>query len=123
MTRIYDSQCFLDDMTTRYHRRTGKYPTKTEAVKAIRQERRINLPPPRKYWSREFAKKRIYSRSMALELIRRIQESDEPDPVRIIYEVYDWMDEMICSETNGKLAWQFASAMKDAIREILELLE
>ena len=60
---------------------------------------------------------------MALELIQRIQESDESDPIRIIYEVYDWMDEMICKETTGKLAWQFASAMKDAIREILELLE
>ena len=60
---------------------------------------------------------------MALELIRQIQESDESDPIRIIYEVYDWMDEMICKETNGKLAWQFAIAMKDAIREILELLE
>lgn len=82
----------------------------------------VNLPPARTYWSREWAKQRTFSRFIALELIGRIHESDEEDPIRIIFSVYDWMDEILCGEEHGRMAWQFANSMKDAISEVLDLL-
>lgn len=121
-TKSRESKHFVDLLTQRYHDRTGNYPTKEQAIRMIRKARRDYLTPPRNYWSDHVARQRTFSRYMALELIRRIGESEEQDPIRVIYEVYDWLDETISVDEHGQKVWRFSSAMKDAISEIVDLL-
>ena len=65
--------------------------------------------------------KRTYTRFAALELIRQFEEQAETDPVRIIYELWNWFDDMV-EESEQPKTWIFCAAMRDSIKDILDLL-
>lgn len=117
----WEQQRYIDEITMKYHRRTGKYPTKNEAIRAIRSAKHSYLIRPRKNWGRHAFEYRCRVRFACDELIRRIQISDEPDPIKIIYIFKDFMDDMVTLSDN-RITWIFAAQMRDAAGEILEMI-
>lgn len=117
----WESKKYVDELTRRYHEHTGKYPSKDEAIRAIRFGKHAYLIKPRLNWGKHAFKFRCYERFLCDELVRRIRESSDPDPIRIIYAFKDFMDDMVTlSESN--ITWEFAAAMRDAAGEILEMI-
>ena len=123
MTRAeYETEQFVDQATERFHGRTNRWLTKDEATQLIKAGRKSVLTPPRAYWSKEHAKKRVYERFATTEIIRRIWESPESDPIKTIYRLYSLFDDII-AKSDSVHTWLFSGAMMDAIHEVLDLLK
>jgi hypothetical protein len=117
-----ESVCFIKEATDRFHQRTGKYPTKEEAVRAIGSGRRKYFGPPMSHWKEEWAiRRRSCERFAALELIKRINESPEKDPIEIAYQFLDAMDDML-TNSESRHTWVFAGTMETALSTIINEL-
>lgn len=103
--------------------------TKSEAISLLRRYRREELFRPSSRLARISVTYRksgyieeIYSRMLALEMIRRINEAPEGiDALDVIRDFYYWMDDMVTQSENPR-TWAFASTMENEAGEILRYL-
>lgn len=122
MTRDdWESRQYIDRLTDSWHRCSGRYPSKNEVIRLLRIEKKWHLKPADKTMKANSFKFRCYSRFVVDELVRLIRSSEEEDPIRIIYQFMDFMDDMVTYSDN-KTTWVFAGVMRDAARDILDLI-
>ena len=103
--------------------------TKSEAISLLRRYRREQLfkPSPRLarislvYRNSSYIEE-IYSRTLVLELIRKVNEAPEDaDPLSVIRDFYYFMDDMVCESVNPS-TWAFASTLENETGDILRYL-
>jgi hypothetical protein len=117
-----ESVRFVEEATARFHKSTLKYPTKEEAVKALRNGRRETFFAPKPHWRGDrVIYERCCERLAALELIQRIHESPEEDPIKVAYQFLDFMDNMMVN-SESRHTWAFAGTMEKAIHVIIHEL-
>lgn len=122
MTREeYEFEQCVADATKRFHDRTGKYPTKEFVLKTIRDQRNTGRFSPGHFTGTNGIQKQTYIWFAYSETIRRIRENPDPDPIRIIYKFYYYMDDTIGNNDNPCI-WPFLGTMQDAVHKILDLL-
>jgi len=113
----YTDKQYIDMRTRGFHKATGKYPTKEEAIDTIREGRRTVFFIPRGFYPYH-AKKRSLVRFMCLELMRLIDESPEEDPIQTIFAFYSFLDDSM-GNCNGSLWLGTGAEMMRAIDEII----
>lgn len=113
---------WIDEMTRRFHLRTGFYPDSEEAIYQIRKYRRECLIPPRRGWTKYEIKKRSLERFVTTEAIRRIASNEYEDPIRVLYTFKSEADDMIANSENCS-TWDFCGRIFDALRDLLDYLE
>jgi len=122
MTRKeYESQAYVERRVRLFRQRAGHGVTADEAIQTIRAIRREILFPPGKNWPKREAAQRSIERFAAEELILKIADNMDEDPIRIAYEYWSWLDDMHVEGNTGK-CWAFVCDMKNAIEDIVELM-
>lgn len=112
---------WIDDVTRRFHQRTGFYPDSEEVIRQLREYRQKELIPARKGWMKKEVKKRAFERFAITEVIRLICEDTDEDPVRILTKFRSDVDDMIaCSEHSN--TWYISCVIFDTIRDFMEWL-
>jgi hypothetical protein len=122
MTRDeFETQKFIDCQVARFHTRTGRYPTPDEAIRCIREGRRGVYFPAKIYNSDQAVIKRSYFRFASAEIIRLIQKGENSDPIRTIYNLWSFLDDMV-TISECSITWTYAGMMRDATMDVLDLL-
>lgn len=91
------------------------------AIRIIQNYRRRYLFEPRGNWGDYEFNLRSYARWCADELINRICDNSWGDPIRIIRNFRNEMDDRIC-RSNRPITWTFASYVLNGSEDILDLL-
>lgn len=102
--------------------------TREEAISLLRRYRREVPRYNLQFWSgfgtrfNYHANKSVYERFLVMELIRRINESDQ-DPIEVVRDFYYFMDDILCeSEDLKPVAHYFESLMENMTGDILRCL-
>ena len=112
---------WINEMTRRFHLRTGFYPDSEEVIRQIRKYRRECLIPARRGWTKYEVKKRSLERFTMTEAIRRITDKRNEDPIRVLYTFKSEVDDMI-AESECCSTWEFCGRIFDALRDLMEYL-
>ena len=123
MTREeYEFDSCVTTAAKHFHEQSGNYPTKEFVVRMLQEKRNAFRFSPDCHWRATRIQKQTYIWFAYSETIRRIVESSETDPIRIIYRFYYYMDDMIGKHANDNLmVWEFMGTMQDTVRKILDL--
>lgn len=117
----WESSAYVERLVDSWHIDTERYPSKNEAIRLLELDKQyrqgtLKFPVTKRKFNFQ-----AYAIFLIDELIKRIRSSEETDPIRIICQFMDYMDDMV-TESNNKRTWVFAGLMRDAARDILEHL-
>ncbi len=119
----YSSQCFIDERVNAYYASGGRRMTKEEAIDAIRVARDKYWMRPGIGWGKRSREFRLTQRFMSYEVVRMMRADREEDPIRILWNIYSWLDDILAEGDmlNGNSVR--TSDMMEAIREILDCID
>lgn len=118
----YSSQCFIDERVNAYYASGGRRMTKEEAIDAIRVARDKCWIRPGVGWGKRAREIRLTQRFMSYEVVRMMRADTIEDPIRILWNIYSWLDDILAEGDmlNGNSVRTLD--MMDAIREILDCI-
>lgn len=119
----YSSQCFVDERVNAYYASGGRRMTKEQAIDAIRVARDKYWIRPGVGWDKRAREVRLTQRFMSYEVVRMIRADKVEDPIRILWNIYSWLDDILAEGDmlNGNSVR--TSDMMGAIREILDCID
>ena len=119
----YSSQCFVDERVNAYYASGGRRMTKEEAIDAIRVARDKYWIRPGLGWSKRAREIRLTQRFMSYEVVRMMRADNLEDPIRILWNIYSWLDDILAEGDmlNGNSVR--TTDMMSAIRETLDCID
>ena len=112
----------IQESARRFYSRTDRRVTRARAIQIIKTRLDRVWLPACAYWCKADIQQRTYLRFAAREMIDRLCDDPEPDPVITIYRLYVRFAD-IAAISNRRLTLQFAWTMMEAINDMLDLLE